>query len=89
MTLIQRQTSIKREHYSAVGPIRSSAFIIPQCRQRIHARETGTYIGCGGAAALLAGKISYLNSWTKMCVLFHYGQNGTLGDSVCILVYNE
>lgn len=52
MALIQRQTPIKREHYSAVTATSSSAFPILLRRQRIHAREVGTCTVHGRSTAV-------------------------------------
>lgn len=87
MVLIQRQTSIKREHYSAVTAMPSSAFPIPWCRPRTHARQAGTCIvqrmrHCWGLR---------FSPWTVNQRFVHCsttGQNWTLVDLVCIPMYN-
>lgn len=72
MALIQKQTSIKREHYSAVTATLSSAFPIPWWKlgnkQTTGAREMGMCITLGSSTAGI--KVLYLKSQPKICALF-------------------
>lgn len=85
VALMQRQTSTKREHYSAVTATSSSAFPILLRRQRICAREMGTCIVRGRSTAVFKGFLPKQSTKT-LCTFPTEGQSQTLGDSRYVLM---